>query len=218
MDVKANKVVPCSGTAAHLEALNMKILLLADKVSPALYDYFEPERFAGIEMVISCGDLPAGYLDFIASMLNVPCYYVPGNHDGAFLTRPPAGWRSLDGRIVLHQGITLAGLGGCLQYNGGPYQYSEFEMRQRVFRLRSLLWWQKCGLDILVTHAPAYRLGDLEDRPHRGVRAFREILDLYTPRYFLHGHVHLNYGQMSRTRQYGETRIINGFEHHIFDF
>lgn len=176
----------------------MKILLLADKVSPLLYDHFDHQRFAEVEMVISCGDLPPDYLEFVISMLNVPCFYVPGNHDGAFLSEPPPGWRALDGKVVEHKGITMMGLGGCMDYNGGPYQYSEFEMRQRMFRIRSALWWQKSTIDIFVSHAPAYHLGDMEDRPHQGFRLFREILDQYSPKYFLHGHVHLNYGSSGK--------------------
>lgn len=196
----------------------MKILLLADRVSPLLYDHFDQKRFRGVEMVISCGDLPVGYMEFVISMLNVPCFYVPGNHDGGFLTDPPPGWQSLDGRIVDHEGITLMGLGGSMDYNGGPYQYSEIEMRQRMFKLRSSLWFHRNPIDIFVTHAPAYQLGDMADRPHQGFRLFREVLDQYRPKFFLHGHVHLNYGYMKREREYGETRIINGFEHHLFDF
>ena len=30
---------------------------------------------------MGCGDLPDYYLDYIASMLNVPLTLVPGNHD-----------------------------------------------------------------------------------------------------------------------------------------
>jgi len=196
----------------------MKILLISDKESPVLYQHFEPDRFADVELVISCGDLHADYLEFVISMLNKPCYYVPGNHDTSFVTKPPPGWHPLDGKLIQHRGISLMGLGGSMRYKPGPYQYSEFEMRRRFFKLRPAIWWQKNTIDILVTHAPAWGLGDLENRTHQGFKVFREILDVYKPKYFLHGHVHLNYSSHPRQMQYGETLIINGFEHHVFDF
>ena len=37
----------------------MRILVLADKESPYLWDYFEKSKFEGIDLIISCGDLAA---------------------------------------------------------------------------------------------------------------------------------------------------------------
>jgi uncharacterized protein len=196
----------------------LKILLIADKVSSALYDHFKPDKFQGVNMVISCGDLPAYYLEFIITMLNVPCYYVPGNHDTAFVNKPPPGWDLLDGVLVNHKGISIMGLGGSMKYKQGPYQYTEMDMKGRLLRMKPKLWRKKNKIDILVTHAPAMGLGDLEDIPHRGFETFRKIMDHYKPKYFLHGHVHLNYSRNPRQITYGETEIINGYEYHIFDY
>ena len=41
----------------------------------------EKEDYADIDLVISCGDLKADYLSFIATMIAVPVLYVHGNHD-----------------------------------------------------------------------------------------------------------------------------------------
>ena len=35
----------------------MKILAIADMESPALWDYFEPGRLKGIDVILACGDL-----------------------------------------------------------------------------------------------------------------------------------------------------------------
>ena len=35
----------------------MRILALSDVESPALWDYFRPERLKGIDVILSCGDL-----------------------------------------------------------------------------------------------------------------------------------------------------------------
>ncbi len=196
----------------------MKILVIADSESSALYGNFDPERFLDIDVVISCGDLSPGYMEFIISMLNVPCYYVPGNHDVNFVGNPPLGWKPLDGQLVCHDTIKILGLGGSMRYKPGPHQYTEFEMRNRFFKLKPFLWWQNNTIDILVTHAPAYQLGDLEDLPHQGFRVFRDIIDTYKPKYHLHGHVHLNYGTIPRQQCYGDTVIINGYQHHVFEF
>jgi len=123
----------------------------------------------------------------------------------------------LDERIVVHDGIKILGLGGSMRYKPGPHQYSELEMNIKFMKLKPLLWLHKNKFDILVTHAPAYQLGDLEG-PHRGFKVFRRIIETYKPRYHLHGHVHLNYSQNERTIEYGQTQIINGYEHHRFEY
>lgn len=169
-------------------------------------------------MVINCGDLPAYYLEFIITMLNVPCFYVPGNHDTTFVNKPPPGWDSLDGAVISHKGISIMGLGGSMKYKEGPHQYTEAAMKGRLLRMKPKLWRKKNKIDILVAHAPAMGLGDMEDIPHRGFKTFRTILDQYKPKYFLHGHVHLNYSRNPRKITYGETEIINGYEYHIFDY
>ena len=196
----------------------VKILLISDRISPTLYDHYHPGTVYGVDMVISCGDLPGHYLDYIISMLNVPCYYVPGNHDTGYVKQPPPGWTSLDGKIVVHKDIFIAGLGGSQRYKEGPYQYSEFEMRNRWLKMQPAFWRHKKKLDILVTHSPASGLGDLDTSVHRGFKIFRHIIDKYKPRYHFHGHVHLNYSIHPRVIEHNETRIVNGFQHHIVDF
>ncbi len=196
----------------------MKLLLISDAVSPAVYGQLEKDSFGGIDLVVSCGDLPLDYLEYIVSTLNLPCFFVPGNHDERYLDNPPPGWTSLDGRIINHDGIRLMGLGGSMSYkpDAGPYYYSERQMQLRLLRLQPQLWLYK-KIDILVTHAPPYELGDLEG-PHRGFKVFRKILQQYEPRYHLHGHVHLSYSRNPRIMHFGKTSIINAFEHHVLDY
>ncbi len=196
----------------------MKILLIADKTSPELYECYNAEKLRDIDLVISCGDLPLYYMEFIVSMLNIPCCYVAGNHDKAFVRTPPPGWQTLDDRLIDHKGIVLMGLGGSMRYKPGPHQYTEGEMSFRYMKMRPKLWLKKNRLDILVAHAPAYGLGDLESRPHKGFKVFRAIMERHEPKYFLHGHVHLNYSRYPRQMTHGNTKIINGYQHHIFDF
>ena len=48
----------------------MKILVIADEESQKIWDFFRKEDYADIDLVISCGDLKADYLSFIATMID----------------------------------------------------------------------------------------------------------------------------------------------------
>ena len=41
----------------------MKVLVVSDVEYTLLYDHFRKERVAGVELIISCGDLKQDYLD-----------------------------------------------------------------------------------------------------------------------------------------------------------
>ena len=194
----------------------MKILIISDEECPALWDHFLPERLEGIELIISCGDLKADYLSFLVTMARCPVLYVHGNHDGSYKRDPPEGCDCIDGHIVEYNGLRIGGLGGCRRYHPGEHQYSEAEMRRRIFRL--LPPWRRKQLDILVTHAPPRGLGDAEDPAHRGFEAFLKLIDKYQPKYFIHGHVHMRYGEDPvRVLQRGNTQIINACERFVLD-
>ena len=187
----------------------MKILLLADEESRSLYDYYRPGMLRDYELILSAGDLRGEYLSFLVTMANRPLLYVPGNHDGRYDRRPPEGCQNIDGRIVRVQGLRILGLGGSYMYNGGPHQYTEKQMRRRIGRLRLQLWLNG-GVDVVLSHAPVAGLGDMPDYAHRGFECFRELIEKYQPRLWVHGHVHKSYGhEFVRERSLGTTRIIN---------
>ena len=197
----------------------MNILVLADKESKYLWDYFEKSKLDGVDLIISCGDLNPQYLSFLATFAKVPILYVHGNHDAIYETTPPDGCICIDDDLYVYNGIRILGLGGSQCYNFGAYQYSEKEMRSRIFKLRRKLR-KYGGFDILVTHAPALELNDGEDLPHKGFQAFRDLLDQYKPKYFLHGHVHLTYNwQQQRICTYNDTTtVINAYERYLFEY
>lgn len=197
----------------------MNILVLADEESKYLWDYFEKSKLDGVDLIISCGDLKPQYLSFLATFAKVPILYVHGNHDAIYETTPPDGCICIDDDLYVYNGIRILGLGGSQCYNFGAYQYSEKEMRSRIFKLRRKLR-KYGGFDILVTHAPALELNDGEDLPHKGFQAFRDLLDQYKPKYFLHGHVHLTYNwQQQRICTYNDTTtVINAYERYLFEY
>jgi len=100
----------------------------------------------------------------------------------------------------------------------GPHQYTEKEMAQRVRKLRWTFLWNR-GFDILVAHAPALALGDGKDACHTGFAVFRRLIERYHPRYFLHGHQHLNYRPNTKAElALGTTTIVNVYRHRILTF
>ena len=196
----------------------MKILLVSDKEEPYIWDYFDKERFMDVELILSCGDLKAEYLSFLVTMIQAPLFYVPGNHNTDYIKNPPEGCISVDGQFVEYKGIKIAGFGGSFCYSNKEFQYTEDQMRRRVAKLRTKMWWNK-GFDILLTHAPGFGLGDGDDLCHRGFQSFNTLLDKYSPRYFIHGHQHLNYRKnQPRTMQYYNTTIINAYGYYLLDY
>lgn len=195
----------------------MKILAIADEESKYLWDYYTPEKLAGIDLIIACGDLSAHYVTFLATVAPVPMLYVHGNHDADYDQRPPGGAICIDDTIYCHKGVRIMGLGGSMRYRDGAWQFTEAEMKKRIRRLRGKAD-RLGGIDILVTHAPLHGYGDFSDLPHRGFSVFHEVLDTYRPPLMLHGHIHLNYGaNIPREHRYNDTRIINVYERFIVE-
>ena len=196
----------------------MRILTISDVESDRYYNYYTPGKFNGIDLILSCGDLKRSYLDFCVTMSGKPLVYVLGNHDEALLAEPPGGCICAEDRIVVVNGIRILGLGGSYRYNYGQCMYTEKEMKHRVRKL----WLQLRkygGFDILLTHAPARGLNDTDALSHRGFECFCELMDKYQPNYFIHGHVHMNYGMnIPRVSQYGETTVINACGEHLFEY
>ena len=197
--------------------VTVKILVIADTESKALWDFFEPSRLEDVELIISCGDLNHRYLEFLVTFAHCPLMYVHGNHDGSYLKNPPEGCECIEDKIVRYKGLRILGLGGSLRYKEGPCMYTEGEMRKRAFkaRLKSILY---SGVDILVTHAPARGWGDMEDLPHRGFNCFNTFLNVIRPGYMFHGHVHQSYGHFQRELVHESgTRIINASEYYYVE-
>ena len=195
----------------------MKILALSDEECAALWDYYTPGRLKDYDLILACGDLKASYLSFIVTMAKCPVLYVPGNHDAAYIENPPQGCDLLDDQFVVYNGVRIMGLGGCRRYRPGEHQYTEAQMRRRIRRMWLQLLLYK-GVDIVVTHAAPTGLGDGEDPAHWGFDCFRRLIDKYHPKYFVHGHVHMNYGQdIAREIDCNGTKVINAYERYVFE-
>lgn len=196
----------------------MKILAIADEEARYYYDFYMPGRLDEFDLILACGDLKAKYLEFLATMAHCPVLYVRGNHDDRFATAPPEGCICIENKIYEYKGVRILGLGGAYRYRPGENMYSEKQMKRRIQRLFLQLW-KKKGFDILLTHAPACGLNDMDDIAHRGFECFIDLLEKYKPKYFIHGHVHRNYGQnIPQICTYQDTTVVNAYEYCKLDY
>ncbi len=196
----------------------MKILAVSDEVSKQYYDYYTPGKLDGVDLILSCGDLSREYLEFLVTMSRCPLLYVHGNHDDRFDQAPPEGCVCVDGRLYVHEGIRILGLGGSFRYRDGNHMYTESQMRRRVLR-QALALRRQGGIDILLTHAPARHFNDLDTVAHRGFECFGSLVERYQPKYFIHGHIHKSYGMhIPQRAQLGATTVINACGHCLFDY
>ncbi len=201
----------------------LQILSVSDRISETVYSAQARRLFGEADLVFSCGDVPYYYVEFIVSALDVPVFYVRGNHaklveyGNAGRRTAPAGAVDLHRKVLNHNDLLLAGVEGSVRYSRGPFQYTQRQMWGHVLHLVPRLLVNRAlhgrYLDIFVTHAPPWGIHDMPDWPHQGIRAFRWLLDVFKPAYHFHGHIHL-YGPSARFQsRYRETTVINTYGH-----
>lgn len=225
----------------------MKILGISDATDTLIYSSVAPTLYKDVDLVISAGDLPLRYYDYIATMLNKDVCWVYGNHNlddwdrmmsrgsdsmkdltdlnrcGKMSMLPRFGGMFADGKIIYDKArdLIIVGLGGSFLYNYGNSQYSESQMAWRIRWLAPRLSAMKLRYgrycDILITHAPPRGIGDGEDLCHRGFECFLDFMDKYKPKYLLHGHVHLDDMNSPRITEYNQTKVINIYKNFIID-
>ena len=204
----------------------MKILVVSDKVVDWIYSPGLRLAIPDVELAISCGDLPAEYLDFIASTFNTPMFHVHGNHSIS-AAKPghdqtdPGGLINLHGKVLRYKGFSFAGMEGSVRYNNGLYQYSQSEMWLYVIFLVPALvrnyYKYKKYLNVFVTHAPAWGVHDQTDLPHQGIKVFRWLVYRFQPDYHLHGHIHVYRPDTLTESVIGKTRVINTYGSKLID-
>jgi hypothetical protein len=215
----------------------VKILAVSDEVVDFLYSARLRQHFGEIDLVLGCGDLPFYYLEYIVTVLDVPLYYVPGNHDrleqylsdGRIVYRAE-GCEPLDVRAVGvslpaagQSPLLLAGLGGSMRYNAeGVHQHTEGEMWGRALGLAPQLLFNRLRhgrfVDILVTHAPPRGIHDDTDLAHTGFRTFCRLMDFFRPRLLLHGHSHVYRSDVVTSTRYKDTQVINVYPYRLIEW
>jgi Icc-related predicted phosphoesterase len=205
----------------------VKILALSDQVIARIYPLISSGQFGSVDLLLGCGDLPYSYLENILSLLNLPLYYVPGNHDPVYSERWPQtraeGGTNLDLRVSRFQDLLIGGFGGCVYYRpDGSNQYGQSEAYWRAARmlpglLRNRLRYGR-ALDILISHSPPFGIHDDDTRAHRGLRALNWLLRLARPRYHFHGHTHFYRQNLAASvTRLGPTEIINVYPYKVIE-
>ena len=217
----------------------MKILCVADQIDPYIYNSAAKERFGDVDCVVSAGDLPDEYLEFISGALNKPVFFVFGNHNiknfglyhGSRALRKPEykAANELPGTGAAYAGfkclktekMLIAGASGCIRYNNGTCQYTERQMAFKLLRLAPRLLLNRLlygrYLDVFVTHAAPLGIHDKEDVCHRGFKCFLTFMRVFKPKYMIHGHIHIYDIQEERVTQYEKTTVINAYGHYIIE-
>jgi Icc-related predicted phosphoesterase len=203
----------------------VKILAVSDEVVERLYSLCTNGHFADIEMILGCGDLPSAYLENLVTLLNVPLFYIPGNHDpGQHAEKAPVeGGSNLDLTLVRHKRFLIAGFGGSIRYQpNGTNQYTQTEAYLRAFRMLPRLNLNRMrygrALDVLITHSPPFGIHDEETQAHQGLKAINWLIRIAKPRYHFHGHTHFqrrNLSPSETTR--GLTKIVNVFPYQVIN-
>ena len=204
-----------------------KILAVSDQVVDRIYTLASDGHFHDVDLIVGCGDLPYTYLEYLLSILNVPLYYVPGNHDPEYnpyrsLSHAEGG-SNLDLRTASTKGLLMAGLGGCNRYRpDGVNQYSQGQafLRAYVLFLRLLGNQVRYGrrLDILITHSPPFGIHDEDSQAHQGLKALNFLIRTAGPRYHFHGHTHFYRNNLEDAiTQIGRTTVMNIFPYKVIE-
>lgn len=207
----------------------MRILAVADAVSPFVYSSNFPGNLPPFDVVLSAGDTPGHVLEFIATKTTVPPVYVFGNHAVGYLrdpasdeARPPGGCIDAHLRVVEVGGLLIAGIEGSLRYRPGPHQYTQAEFRMLAWRMAPRLAWLRAtkgrAVDVLLTHAPPRGPHEGDDHVHAGVDAFNAFHLRWRPQVHVHGHVHLVGSNAPRSYVTEDgVRVVNAYEFALVD-
>ncbi|MGC9360050.1 MAG: hypothetical protein ACP5G7_06710, partial [Anaerolineae bacterium] len=68
-----------------------------------------------------------------------------------------------------------------------------------------------------ITHAAPQGIHDADDLCHQGFGAFLWLMDVFKPRYLVHGHIHLYRQDAPRVTRYGDTLVVNTFGYQVID-
>ena len=205
----------------------IKVLAVSDQVVERIFTLAVNEYFQDVGLILGCGDLPYTYLEYLVTVLNVPLYYVPGNHDPTYNPHRPVsyaeGGLNLDLKTASAKGLFLAGFGGSIRYRpDGVNQYTQGQAYFRVYilLLRLMVSRIRYGrkLDILISHSPPFAIHDDDTYAHQGLKALNFLIRVARPRYHFHGHTHFYRNNLEdAVTQVGRTTIMNIFPYKLVE-
>jgi len=119
---------------------------------------------------------------------------IRGNHD--VITALPRPAQDLHLKFVEIDGIRFGGFSGSWKYkHRGHHMY---EQDEAIKLLKDFP-----AVDVFIAHNSPRSIHERDSTVHQGFDAFLDYIDRVKPRYFLHGHQHLNV-----TSWRGDTQIV----------
>ena len=181
----------------------MRLLCVSDTTRSLAFSPNINSIYGNTDIILSAGDMPLESFDYMATMLSRDVYYVYGNHNLKNFSRdmkkdrfPHSPTGDINSKFY---GYLMDGKCNRLKDSGlNKRRYGRY-------------------LDILVTHAPPYGMGDGEDLCHMGFKCFLSFMDRFQPRYLIHGHVHLDDYNAPRVTEYNKTKVVNVFGSYLID-
>ena len=199
----------------------MKILCVSNLIDPVIYTSTIRQSFADTAIVLSAGDLPMEYLDFITTNLNRPLLFVPGSRHTDTNSNHKAGQACIDAKVRYEEGLIVAGLGGSTRHNRMENRFTEFQMSLGILKLLPALFYNRIFrgrfLDILLTHASPLGIHDREDTRYSGFKCFLWFMKVFKPRYLVHGNIRIYDASGQRTAIYHKTLVGNAYGYHLID-
>lgn len=166
------------------------------------------------DILISCGDLSPGYLDYLANEFRTPItIMVHGNHDKKYYKNEieyeniVSFSEIFKGCLIINSGILnlkkyinkdliISGYSGALSYGSKPFHFKEKDVNQLKRKIkRKLFFEKKKNIDIFISHTAPYIEKTISkyDRFHEPSKNFGKIYENYFPLLWLYGHIHRNY-------------------------
>ncbi len=196
----------------------MRILTVSDFIEQSLDQMIDEKTLPKIDLILSCGDMFPEYLESLKEKLLCPLYFVKGNHDIRYAGYSPEGCTNINKQIVQFNSLRILGFEGSMWYSGKENQFTEKEMKKIIRSMWFSLFKSK-GVDIVITHAPPRHIHDGDDLCHKGFISFINFIKKYSPKYFIHGHVHKKFDNpLDRVTIYGKTRVVNTCGYNILEY
>lgn len=148
-----------------------------------------------IDLLISLGDLiEATLLRAIEVYQPARVLAVRGNHDE--IQPLPEPIIDLHLRIEEIKGVRFGGFSGSWKYKDqGAFLYEQAAVSRLLDNFPPV--------DIFIAHNSPWGIHEQDKDIHQGFIAFRKYIERVQPRYFFHGHQHLD-----QTTQMGETEVV----------
>lgn len=189
-DGKRRKVVLREQEEGETDQTSMKVVLISDDILQV--GNLDIQQ---IDLLISLGDL-MDHTIFKAIETYQPRHVlaVRGNHDQDEPFPKPI--KDLHLQVTEINGLLFAGFNGCWKYKEqGPYLYTQDQASRLLNNFPTM--------DVFIAHNSPRGIHERDEDIHQGFDVLRSYIERVQPRYFFHGHQHVN-----RVTMMGETKVV----------